>query len=175
MDAKKPSNLLFIVGQTKNELGGSHYYKINGQLGANVPKVDLEIAPKIARKISAAIAQGLIVSCHDCSEGGLAVALAEMAFAGELGIEADLRALPKSQDCSRSDAQLFSESMSRYIVEVEPEKYEAFASLCLNLPFGQIGKVMKQKTLLIKDANGAAVIDIDLDLLKQAWKRTFDW
>ncbi|MCK4294064.1 MAG: phosphoribosylformylglycinamidine synthase subunit PurL, partial [Planctomycetes bacterium] len=84
MDAKKTSNFLFIVGETKNELGGSHYYKINGELGANVPKLDLEMAPRIAKKISAAIAQGLIVSCHDCSEGGLAVALAEMAFAGGL-------------------------------------------------------------------------------------------
>ncbi|GAJ21003.1 unnamed protein product, partial [marine sediment metagenome] len=82
MDAKKASNLLFIVGETKNELGGSHYYKINDQVGANVPKLDLGTAPKIAKKISDAISQGLVVSCHDCSEGGLAVALAEMAFAG---------------------------------------------------------------------------------------------
>ncbi len=99
MDAKKAGNLLFIVGETKNELGGSHYYKINGRLGANVPKLDLKTAPKIAGRISDAIANGLVVSCHDCSEGGLAVALAEMAFAGGLGIEADLRGLPKSKDC----------------------------------------------------------------------------
>jgi len=175
MDAKKSSNLLFIVGQTKNELGGSHYYKINGQLGANVPKVDLKLAPKIAKKISEAITQGLIVSCHDCSEGGLAVAMAEMAFAGGVGIEADLRALPKSEDCSRTDTQLFSESTSRYIVEVEPENYQAFAKLMLNLPFGQIARLTEQKRLLIKDANGRAVIDTDLDSLKQAWKQTFDW
>jgi len=138
MDVKRASNLLFIVGETKNELGGSHYYKINGQLGANVPKVELETAPKIAAKIAEAITQGLAVSCHDCSEGGLAVALSEMAFAGGLGIEADLRGLPRSGDCSRIDTQLFSESNSRYIVEVEPENYDAFAKLMLNLPFGQI-------------------------------------
>ncbi len=175
MDAKKASNLLFIVGETKNELGGSHYYKINGHIGANVPKLDLETAPKIAKKISAAIAQGLVVSCHDCSEGGLAVALAEMAFAGGLGIEADLRGLPKSKDCTRTNAQLFSESTSRYIVEVEPEKYDAFAKLMLNLPFGQIGKVTEEKTLIIKAENGKAVIESDLDLLKQAWQKPFDW
>ena len=119
MDAKKGGNFLFVVGETKNELGGSHYYKIHGQLGANVPKADLETAPKIAERVAGAIARGLIVSCHDCSEGGLAVALAEMAFAGGLGIEADLRGLPKSIDCSRIDMQLFSESNCRYIVEVE--------------------------------------------------------
>src|SRR4030042_163671 len=110
MDAKRGGNFLFIAGETKNELGGSHYYKINGQLGANVPKVDLEIAPKTASKISEAINKGLVTSCHDCSEGGLAVALAEMAFAGDFGIEADLRGLPKSTDCSRTDMKLFSES-----------------------------------------------------------------
>ena len=175
MDAKKAANLLFVVGETKNELGGSHYYKIHGQLGANVPKVNLETAPEIAKKISTAIADGLIVSCHDCSEGGIAVALAEMAFAGGVGIEADLRGLPKSRDCSRIDTQLFSESNSRYIVEIEPENYDAFASLCLNLPFGQIGKVTEEKILSIKAQDGKAVIELDLDSLKQAWQKTFNW
>jgi phosphoribosylformylglycinamidine synthase len=175
MDAKRAANLLFVVGETKNELGGSHYYKIHGRLGANVPKVDLQAAPEIAEKIAAAIAAGLIVGCHDCSEGGLAVALAEMAFAGGLGIRADLRGLPKAADCSRVDAQLFSESNSRYIVEVEPENYNAFAKLMLNLPFGQIGKVSEEKTLIIKAQDGKAVIDIDLDSLKKAWQKPFDW
>jgi len=175
MDAKKVSNLLFIVGETRNELGGSHYYKIHGQLGANVPKVDLETAPKIAKRIASAIAAGLVVSCHDCSEGGLAVALAEMAFAGGFGIEADLRGLPKSSDCARIDAQLFSESNSRYIVEVEPENYDAFAKLMLNLPFGQIGKVTEEKKLTIKAKGGETVIELDLDSMKQAWQKPLDW
>ena len=175
MDAKRASNLLFVVGETKNELGGSHYYKINGHLGANVPTVDLETAPKIANRISTAIAQGLAVSCHDCSEGGLAVALAEMAFAGGLGIEADLRGLPKSKDCSRTDTQLFSESNSRYVVEVEPENYDAFAKMMLNLPFGQIGKVTEEKTLIIKAEDGKTVIETDINSLKEAWQRPLDW
>jgi phosphoribosylformylglycinamidine synthase len=175
MDAKMASNLLFIVGETKNELGGSHYYKIKGRLGASVPKVDLEKAPRIAKKISEAIHKELIVSCHDCSEGGLAAALAEMSFAGGLGIEADLRGLPKSKDCSRVDTQLFSESSSRYIVEVEPENYDAFAKLMLNLPFGQIGKVTTENTLIIKAEDGKKVIEQDLDSLKQAWQKPLAW
>ncbi len=175
MDAKRASNLLFIVGETKNELGGSHYYKIKGHLGANVPTLDLWTAPKIAKKISAAIAQGLLVSCHDCSEGGLAVTLAEMAFAGGLGIEADLRGLPRSKDCIRTDAQLFSESNCRYIVEIEPENYDAFAKMMLNLPFGQIGKVTQDKTLIIKAQDGTKVIESDIDSLKQAWQKPLDW
>jgi phosphoribosylformylglycinamidine synthase len=175
MDAKKASNLLFAVGETKNELGGSHYYKIHGQFGANVPKVDLKAAPKIADRICTAIADGLVVSCHDCSEGGLAAALAEMAFAGGVGIEADLRGLPKSVDCSRIDTQLFSESNSRYVVEVEPGNYDAFVKLMLNLPFGQIGKVIEEKTLIIKAEDGKKVIETDVDSLKQAWQKPLDW
>jgi phosphoribosylformylglycinamidine synthase len=175
MDAKKTGNFLFIAGETKNELGGSHYYKINGQVGANVPKVDLEIAPKIAERIADAIAKGFVVSCHDCSEGGLATALAEMAFAGGVGIEADLRGLPKSDDCLRTDAQLFGESTSRYIVEVEPGNYDAFAKLMLNLPFGQIGKVLEEKKFVIKSEDGRKVIDADIESLKQAWQKPLDW
>jgi phosphoribosylformylglycinamidine synthase len=175
MDAKKAGNLLFVVGETKNELGGSHYYRINGQLGANVPKVDLETAPRIAEKISTAIDKSLIVSCHDCSEGGLSVALAEMAFAGGLGIEANLRGLPKSEDCYRIDTQLFSESNSRYIVEVEPENYDSFVKLMLNLPFGQIGKVTEEKILIIKSEDGRKIIEADIDSLKQAWQKPLDW
>jgi len=175
MDLKKASNLLFIVGETKNELGGSHYYKIGGYIGANVPKLDLGKAPRIAQRISEAIAKGLVVSCHDCSEGGLAVALAEMAFAGGLGIDADLQGLPKSKDCCRADSQLFSESNSRYVVEVEPENYDAFARLMLNLPFGQIGKVTDNNMLVVKAEDGTAVIESDIDSLKQAWQKTFDW
>jgi phosphoribosylformylglycinamidine synthase len=175
MDAKKTSNLLFIAGETRNELGGSHYYKIHGQLGANIPKVDLETAPKIAQRVATAIVEGHVVSCHDCCEGGLAVALAEMAFAGGLGIEADLRGLPRSDDCSRVDTQLFSESNSRYIVEVEPGNYDAFAKLMLNLPFGQIGKVVEEKTLTIKAEGGETVIETALEALKEAWLQPLAW
>jgi phosphoribosylformylglycinamidine synthase len=175
MDAKRAGNLLFIVGETKNELGGSHLYKIHNQLGANVPKVDLETAPKIAKRVAEAIAKSIVVSCHDCSEGGLAVALAEMAFAGRLGIEADLGGLPRNTDCSRIDMQLFSESTSRYIVEVEPENYVSFVKLMLNLPFGQIGKVIEEKELIIKGEDGKKVIETGIDSLKQAWQKPLNW
>ncbi len=175
MDLKNSGNFLFMVGRTNNELGASHYYQMRGHLGANVPRLDLGMAPRIAQRISAAITDGLVASCHDCSEGGLAVALAEMAFAGGLGVEADLRGLPKSKDCSRTDAQLFSESNSRYIVEVAPGDYDAFARQMLNLPFGQVGKVVAEPRLIVKAEDGRRVVDANLDILKQAWQRTFNW
>ncbi|MCI0499247.1 MAG: phosphoribosylformylglycinamidine synthase subunit PurL [Planctomycetales bacterium] len=175
MDVKQPGNLLFVVGLTKNELGGSHYYKVHGHLGANVPKTDIGQAAQIARRIAGAIDSRLVRSCHDCSEGGLAVALAEMAFAGGFGIEADLRGLPADADCVRSDAMLFGESTARYIVEVEPQNYADFAKRMLNFPFGQIGEVIKDKKLIIRDARRKVVIEASLDVLKTAWQKPLAW
>ena len=174
-DAKQAGNLIFVIGETKNELGGSHYYKIKGELGANVPKLDLEKSVEIAKRVSMAIADSLVVSCHDCSEGGVAVALAEMAFSSGLGIEVDLKGLPVSEKQLRADTQLFSESNSRYIVEVKSENYDAFAKLMLNLPFGQVGKVTEEKKLSIKSQNGEVVIELGLDTMKQAWQKPLDW
>jgi phosphoribosylformylglycinamidine synthase len=175
MDLKKAGNLLFIVGMTKNELGGSHYYKIKGQLGANVPTVDLELAPKIAARIHKAINAGLVASCHDCSEGGIAVSLAEMAFAGGLGVEANLAGLPASADCITNFAKLFSESNSRYVVEVKPENYNEFAKLMLNLPFGQIGEVVNNKNLIITAKDGSKLVNAEIEKLKQSWQSRFNW
>ena len=73
------------------------------------------------------------------------------------------------------DTQLFSESNSRYIVEVEPENYDGFAKLMLNLPFGQIGKITEEKKLTIKAEGGETVIELDLDSMKEAWQKPLDW
>ena len=175
MDAKKSGNLLFVAGQTKDELGGSHYYKINDCLGANVPQIDLKTAPRLAIKISQAIAAGLIESCHDCSEGGLAVAVSEMGFAGGLGIAVDLDKLPKSDDCQSIASQLFSESLSRYILEVKPENQAKLAELMGDLPFGQIGNINNSQQITINDSNKNPVIDMDSASLKDAWQKTFNW
>jgi len=175
MDLKGAGNYLFVLGQTKDELGGSHYYKIHGHLGANAPQVDLQIGPRTAQKISEAISKGLLASCHDCSEGGLAVALAEMAFAAGLGIEADLKGLPKSKDANRPDVQLFSESNSRYVVEVEPDNYNAFLKLMVNLPVGNIARVTDENRLLIKSEDGEVIVDANIEALKQAWQKPFNW
>jgi len=86
-----------------------------------------------------------------------------------------LQGLAKSEDCRRIDTQLFSESNSRYIVEVEPDNYNAFAKLMLNSPFGQIGKVIKEKIFVIKAEDGRKVIEADIDSLKRAWLKPLDW
>lgn len=171
MDLKEPGNFLFIVGMTRNEMGGSQLSQLYGQTGGTVPGFDAKLAPQIAQRLSQAIADGLIRSCHDCSEGGLAVALAEMAFAGGLGLQVDLRGLPVSHDCCTVQEQLFSESNSRYLVEVSPACYHEFARRMLHLPFGQIGEVTAHPRLQIWDQCGHQVLDADLDLLKAVWQK----
>ena len=174
MDLKQAGNLLLVVGQTKDELGGSHYYKIHGHLGANVPKLDLEVGPTTAIRLAAAIQQGLVASCHDCSEGGLAVALAEMAFAGGLGIDVHLEGLPRGDNVSVV-AQLFGESNSRYVIEVQPKQLESL-NVCLgDLPVGQIGSVVANRDVSIKGEEGRVLIRSDIDHLKQAWQAPLDW
>ena len=174
MDAKEAGNLIFVVGLTKNELGGSHFYHIKGELGANVPTLDLDVSVATAESMSKAIASGLIRSCHDCSEGGLAVALGEMAFSGGLGIEADVDKLIVSDDSLKPYSRLFSESNARYVVEVEPSKADAFKAALGSLPFAQVGSVVNGNKLVIKSGSDA-VIDIDLDSMKNAWQKPLNW
>ena len=106
MDLKSPDNLIYQVGVTKNELGGSHFSLTNNLSGGRVPRVDVAQAKATFFAIHAAIQKSLICSCHDMCEGGLGVALAEMAFAGGFGVEVQLAACPHEEDID-SDASLF--------------------------------------------------------------------
>jgi phosphoribosylformylglycinamidine synthase subunit PurSL len=175
MDVKQTGNAILIVGETRNELGASYYYKLNNEMGANVPKVDLRTAPKIMTAVAEAIRQGLIVSCHDCSEGGLAVALAEMAFAGGLGIQVNLAEVPVSRNVTRTDQILFSESTTRFILEVNPEHFGRLAQLFRDFRFGEIGKVTDNARLTIKDLSHKPTIDADIQELKESWQAPLRW
>ena len=87
-------NFIYIIGVTKSELGGSAYFLTRGAIGNNVPTVDAVQAKVLMEKLSRATARRLVRACHDCSEGGIGVALAEMAFAGGLGAKIDLKKVP---------------------------------------------------------------------------------
>ena len=113
MDAKRSGDAIYVLGETRKELGGSEWYALNGYVGNNVPKVDTAQAKTLYKALSKAMADGLVASCHDCSDGGLGVALAEMAFAGGLGLKIDLAAVPVETGM-RADEILFSESQSRF-------------------------------------------------------------
>ncbi len=172
MDAKSHGNLVYIVGLTKPELGGSHYYSIHGYVGNSVPEVDADLSKNIMNSLSKASSAGLIRSCHDCSEGGLAVAAAEMSFAGGLGMDLQLTNVPVSDNSMSDNTILFSESNSRYIVEIKPENQPEFEKLLSNVPFGLLGKVVDNKEFSIKGKENSIVIKENIYDLKNAWQST---
>ncbi len=171
MDLKAPGNLLYIIGETFNELGGSEYYKLKGYLGANVPKVKGAKAKRTFKAVTKAIDSGLVKSCHDLSEGGLAVAAAEMAFAGGYGLELDLSKVP-GKPLERNDFILFSESNSRFLMEVAEQDRKEFEALMKGKMCAQIGKVTKNEKLAIHGLNQKTVVDASLVELRHAWKKT---
>jgi phosphoribosylformylglycinamidine synthase len=171
MDVKAPNDSIYIVGQTFKELGGSEYYRLKGFLGKTVPKVRRKQAKKTFGAVTRAIDSGLIRACHDLSEGGLAVAAAEMGFAGGYGMELDLEKLP-SKTVDRDDYALFSESNSRFLVEVSGKAKDDFEALMKGRAYGEIGKVTSASRLLIRGFSGRILVDVSLNDLMASWKRT---
>ena len=172
MDLKAAGNLLYVVGLTKDELGGSHYSMVHGYRGNRVPQVDVALGRRALDAVHRAIQAGTVRACHDCSEGGIGVALAEMAFAGAFGAEVDLRPVPRGADVTRSDQTLFSESNTRFIVEVEPGRRAAFEAALGDVPFGQVGAVRGGRGFHVTGLDGRTVVDADIFDLKEAWQAT---
>jgi phosphoribosylformylglycinamidine synthase subunit PurSL len=174
MDLKEVSQALYLIGTTRDEMGGSHFNLVTRRTGGEVPRVDTILAPKVFQKLHQAIVAGIVRSCHDLSEGGLAAAVAEMAFAG--GIGADITAAA-SDECALSDETLlFSESTSRFVVEVPPAKQKAFEEIMGQaVPCRLIGHTVKEKRLRIAGKNGEWIIWLDLKQLKEAWQKPLRW
>jgi phosphoribosylformylglycinamidine synthase subunit PurSL len=174
MDLKSPGNLVFLLGVTKNELGGSHFGLVTSTSGGDVPRVDFDAAPRLFAGLHRAIHAGTIRSCHDLSEGGLAVAAAEMAFAGGCGLELDLQPLAEASQIADSATLLFSESNTRFLVEVPSEQRAAFEQHLAGLPCTLIGQVAPHDRLTVR-AEDQTIIDSSLADLKAAWLRPLDW
>jgi phosphoribosylformylglycinamidine synthase len=173
MDFKEPGNLIYVIGETKDEMGGSHYNLINNVMGNNVPKVDPAKGLKIFNRITEAVQQDFIKSCHDCSEGGIGVALAEMAFSGGLGIEARLQ--PANLTRLENSVFLFSESNTRFIAEVRKQDRKRFEGLMKGIPIGLIGRVLSKKDFRIYGIDGNKIVDVSIDKLKEAWQKPLRW
>ncbi|MBJ6726228.1 phosphoribosylformylglycinamidine synthase subunit PurS [Geomesophilobacter sediminis] len=172
MDVKRPGDLVYLLGATADELGGSEYYALKGAVGNHVPKVDAQAALATYSGYHAALEQGLVASCHDLSDGGLAVAAAESAFAGGFGVAIDLCQVPfKGDKAGRSDAVLlFSESASRLLVTVRPEKAASFEACLKGTTFAKIGEVSVDPIVTMEGINGGIVVSADLDQLKESWQ-----
>ncbi len=170
IDLKRPGDYVYVIGATHKELGGSEYYALRGHLGCSVPKVRREHAKTVMCKITELIDAKLIRACHDVSEGGLGVAIAEMAFTGGYGAEIWLDRVPYLDQDVRDDYILFSESNSRFVVEVEPDKVEAVERALIGVPHACIGKVLREPRLVVHGLSGKTIIDIPLGELLKAWR-----
>ncbi|MBQ9372817.1 MAG: phosphoribosylformylglycinamidine synthase subunit PurL [Thermoguttaceae bacterium] len=188
MDLKEAGSALYLVGVTKNELGGSHLSLVRNWVGGQVPTVDVELAKRLYAAFYGAIQAGLVRSAHDLSEGGLAVAAAESAFAGGLGatisldkvaLDSDLTGveLPGVEPTRTADyVKLFSESNTRFLAEVPIAKQSAFEAALreASVPFAQIGQVDAEARLTVLGADGEKLIDADVNDLKLRWQKPFD-
>jgi phosphoribosylformylglycinamidine synthase len=175
MDCKEAGNLIYIVGATYKELGGSHYYAVHGHIGNSVPKVRPEEGKRLMNALAAATQKGLVKACHDLSEGGIGVAAAEMAFAGGLGMKIELKYVPLAENIERDDFILFSESNTRFLAEVKPEDKQAFEKTLKGVVFAEIGQVIKVKKLEVIGRNGKAIVKADIEELKEAWQKPLRW
>ncbi len=177
MDLKQPGSLLFLVGATKDEMGGSHYNLVNGRAGGHgqVPRVDLDRAAEVFRGLHQAIRQGVVRACHDLSEGGLAVAVAEMALAGGLG--ADVMWLHTAGGPADDEVLLFSESTTRFVVEVAPGQAAdtILAWFAGRVGVLKIGHVVKEPRLRIAGDGGEWVVWAQVAALKEAWQKPLRW
>jgi phosphoribosylformylglycinamidine synthase len=183
MDIKKSGDLIYIIGDTLNELGGSYYFDSSGFIGNNVPKVNVKKAKALMDTLSKAANRGLVKAAHDCSEGGLGVALAEMAFAGGLGLEVFLGEVPYKQVTShksqvtgkRNDFILFSESNSRFVVEIEKDKQKEFEKAMQRMAFALIGCVSVGRHLKVYGLDGKPCVEADINDLKESWQKPLRW
>ena len=175
MDFKEAGNLVYLVGETRNELGGSAYLASRGLVGNSVPTVDPVRAKAAMDALSAATARGLVRACHDCSEGGIGVALAEMAFAGGLGVRVRLADVPLEEPVEREDFVLFSESNSRFLVEITPESRNDFEKTLEGVACAAIGEVTDSGVVEVYGRGGGLLLSRHVTDLKEAWQSPLRW
>jgi len=174
IDVKRPGDIVYLLGETIDELGGSEYFAMKGAIGNRVPQVDATSAYRRYQAYHNAVLAGLVASCHDLSDGGLAVAAAESAFAGGFGITVDLSCVIWKGELSAKDntSLLFSESASRLLVTVHPDKQDNFEAAMDGNCCAKIGIVIAERNLAITGLHGATVVKAGLDELKEAWQKT---
>jgi len=174
LDAKRPGDLVYILGETYDELGGSEWYAMHGFIGNQVPKVNAERAKVLYNALSRAMNAGLVASCHDCSDGGAGVAIAETAFAGGLGMLINLALFPSS-GIDRNDTLLFSESQSRFVVTISPAAKKSFEAMMKGIAMSQVGEVLAEGLLKIDGIDGERIIGEDINELKAVWQRPLNF
>jgi phosphoribosylformylglycinamidine synthase len=172
LEPKCSGDDLYVLGLTRNELGGSEYYALMGSVGLNVPRVEIPMVLPLYKALHQAIEEGLISSCHAVSRGGLAVHLALVAMAGETGMDIHLPRVPGTSDLSPAQI-LYAESCGRFVVTLAPENRARFEKVFSGLNAARVGRVSETSRFRIHDGESGFLIDEEVSELKKAWQKPF--
>lgn len=165
---KNPGDVIYVLGTTRDELGGSHFYRLFNGTGSTAPAIHPEEHVPLYKALSAAMEEGLAASVHDASDGGIAVAFAECALGFGLGAELDLDAVPAATD--KADALLFSESAGRFVVSVPPGNAEKFERAMKGTVFAKAGRVRGDRRVILK-FQGQPLINEPVESLREAYDK----
>ncbi len=179
LDAKFADDLVYILGETNDELGASEYLAMKGEelrnekyIGNAVPKVDPKKNNKVYRALSKAVDEEFVASAQSVERGGLAVALAKTSMGGKLGMDIYLENIPGSS--SRDDFSVFSESQGRLVVTINPDYKEEFENIMKGNAFAQIGVVRADNKFIVHGEEGKEIINTNADNLLNSYKTTFE-
>ncbi len=181
LDAKNAGDLVYVIGKTKDELGASQYLETKGKelrgekfVGNNAPKINFEEAKKIFEVVSECIEKEALASCIYVSKGGLGTALALKAIAGNLGMKIDLRKASKTEEVTRTDSLLFSETQNRFMVTVDPKNKKKFEKILekQGLKASEIGEITSEKKIELVDLSGKEN-EASVEELRKAYASTF--
>ena len=172
MDSKIPGDLVYVIGETGDELGGSEYYQLMGKTGLQVPRVDAKDSISLYCTLHEAILKDLVSSAHAVSRGGLAIHMALVAMGGETGMDIRLEDVPSVNNLTDTRI-LYSESAGRFVITVDPSRKKAFEKLFEGLHCGCVGTVTDSSLFRVKGTDGSLIIEEDMDMLKNCWKRPF--
>ncbi|ADK83606.1 Phosphoribosylformylglycinamidine synthase [Desulfarculus baarsii DSM 2075] len=171
LEPKVAGDIVYVLGRTKDELGGGALYNHLGQVGLQAPKSDLAATKALCLAVHQGLKEGLLAAVCLPSRGGLALAWARMALAGGLGLELDLDALDAPDDLGLL-GRLFSESTGRLVVCVDPAKAAAFEALLADFSARAVGRVTKGKSLVIT-SGGQAVASLAIGKMRRQFTRRF--
>lgn len=184
MESKLPGDLVYVLGETGNELGGSEYYDLFGYIGVNVPQLSIDRNLALYRAVERAVAAGRLASCHGIYRGGLGVHAALVAMGGMQGMILDLARVPRKGIFSanteaneigpRNDRLLFSESCGRFLVTVSAANRDWVETCFRDVPCACVGEVTAAPDFTVKGIAGDILLHEPVAELKKSWKRSFD-
>jgi phosphoribosylformylglycinamidine synthase subunit PurSL len=173
-DFKEVGDSIYLIGQTRLELAGSEYHRLKKIRDGHVPKLDVREASGLYKMMNRVLDQTYIRACHDLSDGGLGVAIAEMSIGNALGADVKLPLLSSADEKRQMSPSevLFSESNARFLVEIQRGEEDKFEKMMKGFPFSRIGSVLKGK-VSIRNHDGRRLLELPIVDCFRAWRSTF--